>query len=143
MLLLQVLVQVDPVMAAWVCGEEPTATSAGDESDALRNPFFGMDSATSVPSDTPLSDPSESDDVSAAASTPSPSHRYLIHPASLSATSALLSFVVGLLKDSRPDGSDADAAAAHNNMLVQAKHMYDMTRVLKTELPADAAMERL
>ena len=65
--------------------------------------------------------------------------RYIIHPATLSSTSTLLALIVKLLTESRP----AEGDEAHDDMLTKSKHMYDMTRVIKAELPADAVLERL
>lgn len=67
----------------------------------------------------------------------------VIHPASLSSTSALLSSIVSLLMEGMEDTLEAPERAALEALLVQTKHMFDMTRVLKTELPADAALDRL
>jgi hypothetical protein len=105
------------MMAAWVCGDESTPDA--------RNPFVGMQSATIVPQ------PDDGDDTA--------SHWHIIHPATLSSTSVFLSHIVALLAESRPTSPDD----AHDNLLTKAKHMFDMTRVLKNELPADAALERL
>jgi hypothetical protein len=124
----QVLVQVDPVMAAWVCGDHDD-NGLCDE----RNPFAGMDSATTAPAVTPGVD----DDGRVSATL----QRTIIHPATLSATSALLALIVDLLSDAK--AAAGEETSAHDGLLVQAKHMLDMTRVLKTELPGDAALDRL
>lgn len=124
----QVLVQVDPVMAAWVCGDHDDNGASDD-----RNPFAGMDSATTAPAVTPMVD----DDNRFSATL----QRAIIHPATLSATSALLALVVDLLSDAKAAGGDE--MSAQDALLVQSKHMLDMTRVLKTELPGDAALDRL
>lgn len=122
----QVLVQVDPVMASWVCEEE------GQWLDSDRNPFAGMDAATSAPATPDLGDGTNS------------SFRPIIHPASLSATSALLATIVDLLVEAKDQlAASGSSEPSQDSLLIQAKHMLDMTRVLKTELPADAAMDRL
>ncbi len=163
------------------------ASGAGADSDAAKNPFAGMDSATTAP-DTfdVVSEDNDSDEVSVtsseysarpsvtnpksssavgSASENSEARRVVIHPASLRMTSALLAVVVSLLGSAdgpaaaggnagdggayggRPSSSSSSSSLSSSStgsdLLVRAKYMYDMTRVLLAELPADAALDRL
>ena len=91
-----------------------------------------MDSASTAPDDDfgAIGGPGDG-------SSSSDGRRVVIHPSSLATTSSLLALVVSLLQEGASDGG------ADPQMVVRAKYMYDMTRVLLTELPADAALDRL
>lgn len=126
-----VLAQVDPRMASWVCEVE-----GSEGSDSQKNPFAGMDSATSAPLDDGVVLDEDGSVNSASAH-----KRVSIHPATLAMTSTLLALVVSLL---RGDGEGGDRVGpAGTSLVVRTKYMLDMCRVLLTELPADAAFDRL